>query len=1161
MPYISKLDKKLHNVVGGNVTLKCVVKSQIHTNIRWEVPTHITHSRVNKSQLQRDPKNQDIYYQIITIMNTTVKDSGEYWCRASDNQNHTSANSINITILGDDVHFINLFEENHSYQISAEAGAPSVQWNIIVDAHPEPNFTWLDNRNDVIAIGVNHKYETNLTSTNAFLRIKDIEIQDFGNYTLIAQNMYDTEILVLFLNVTDKPSVQLRTDREYQMLDKPITAMCNVAAYPEPQIYWEFKPCLDESCEFQNLHEINFSQNGLKFISNLTSKFEHSGLIRCFANNSKGEDSRTIPIYVSDVEEGFGILELDDDVLYDREKKEAMVALGDSVTVTCGALVQNFSQEIEWRRNSEVINGSSTKYTLQKSNTKYSNKSILTIHNINHNDTGNYTCWLYNTEDEIRQEINMSHITFNVSKSVPPTLIRSNLNDSMEINFVSQLELICDFRGLPKPTITWYKNNQVFSPSGTRIVTDRNNKRITFKLMKPQDEGTYRCEGTNYLGTRTKEMSLTIKSKTGSKWYLIVIAFLVAIVIAAFIAIYVKDARKKKLEKVLREAGLANFEKGQLENLNPDLGIDDQAELLPYDTKWEFPIINLKLGKQLGAGAFGVVMKGEAKGILLDEEVTTVAVKTVKRNAEHTYIKALASELKIMVHLGKHLNVVNLLGACTKNVAKRELLVIVEYCRFGNLHNYLYRHRENFINQVDPQNGEIDFNVGQDILERSYSLASCKSSFPMKYAALAFRSTSGKSTNSEGKRDSDMCMTGKTESTIVSMSPTTEQMTGDEGMVLSNSSTQPEWRSNYRGDYKDNVRPIATKDLIAWAFQVARGMEYLASRKVLHGDLAARNILLADDNVVKICDFGLAKSMYKNDNYKKNSDGPLPVKWMAIESIRDRVFSTQSDVWSFGIVLWEFFSLARTPYPGMEADERLYAKLVEGYRMSAPEFSTKVVYQMMLDCWSTKPMNRPSFTRLAERLGTMLEDSVRKHYIDLNDPYLVMNTQRLQEGNDYLAMVSSPNFENLSSPQHYMNEMPQSPEYMSMKSPSIFSPRIKDEQVFTFDNKKKKSHSSEENSPELAPMLDGGRTPVCTSPTTPYSFANPTYHLPPDVCNESLKIVEDIVKSVDNYVNMPQNKNLAKEKTKSNPHVKVDEDTKDVHYVNSSSRNWEGIVV
>ena len=100
-----------------------------------------------------------------------------------------------------------------------------------------------------------------------------------------------------------------------------------------------------------------------------------------------------------------------------------------------------------------------------------------------------------------------------------------------------------------------------------------------------------------------------------------------------------------------------------------------------YCREYEFPINRLKLGKLLGSGAFGRVLKAEATGILSSEAVTTVAVKMVKPQADITYMKALMAELKIMIHIGKHLNIVNLLGASTVRLNRRELLVIVEYCR------------------------------------------------------------------------------------------------------------------------------------------------------------------------------------------------------------------------------------------------------------------------------------------------------------------------------------------------------------------------------------------------------------------------------------------------------------------------------------------------
>ncbi|XP_066998855.2 platelet-derived growth factor receptor alpha [Anabrus simplex] len=537
----------------------------------------------------------------------------------------------------------------------------------------------------------------------------------------------------------------------------------------------------------------------------------------------------------------------------------------------------------------------------------------------------------------------------------------------------------------------------------TQVRVDNSTVNSTLTITA-KESGFVVCQAYNDVGiSPPKDHSFTVTgSESGPNAGMIVGIIIVAILLLLLIGfLSFRIHKEKERRKELEVGGILHFDEGDINLLSKNLPIDEQADLLPYNKQWEFPKEKLKLGKQLGAGAFGLVIKAQAEGIIEGEPVTTVAVKMVKRNAEIMFLKALASELKIMVHLGKHLNVVNLLGACTNNIIKRELYVIVEYCPFGNVHNYLLRHREDFINQVDKETGKIDPTIGEDILAQAeYSFQKLRPK-----ASLVSFSNSGYDSSSVSYHGS-----GENSETV-SMMPMGETSSGS-----GSGSAQPEWRSNYKSDYRGKVRPITTQDLICWSFQIARGMEYLVSRKVMHGDLAARNILLAEDNIVKICDFGLAKSIYKSENYKKKGDGPLPIKWMALESIRDRIFSTQSDIWSYGIVLWELFSLATTPYPGMQPNEEFYNKLVSGYRMKKPEYATDDIYQLMSKCWLTNPNDRPSFTHLAESMGSFLDSTIRNHYISLNDPYVRMNQQWQQNRSDYLNMLNVPTYNNLVSP-------------------------------------------------------------------------------------------------------------------------------------------------
>ncbi|XP_047139612.1 tyrosine-protein kinase CSK isoform X1 [Hydra vulgaris] len=155
---------------------------------------------------------------------------------------------------------------------------------------------------------------------------------------------------------------------------------------------------------------------------------------------------------------------------------------------------------------------------------------------------------------------------------------------------------------------------------------------------------------------------------------------------------------------------------------------------------------------------------------------------------------------------------------------------------------------------------------------------------------------------------------------------------------------------------------ITLEEQKGFAIDVCNGMRYLEEKNIIHRDLAARNVLLSDELCAKVSDFGLAK-----DVEQELASGKFPVKWTAPEAIEQKIFSTKSDVWSFGILLWEIFSFGRNPYPRVPLDE-LLTKIKSNYRMECPEKCPPFVYQLMLKCWDADPSRRPSFKQLHNEL-------------------------------------------------------------------------------------------------------------------------------------------------------------------------------------------------
>lgn len=151
--------------------------------------------------------------------------------------------------------------------------------------------------------------------------------------------------------------------------------------------------------------------------------------------------------------------------------------------------------------------------------------------------------------------------------------------------------------------------------------------------------------------------------------------------------------------------------------------------------------------------------------------------------------------------------------------------------------------------------------------------------------------------------------------------------------------------------------------------------------KLVHRDLAARNVLVATGNVIKISDFGLTRDIYEADAYMKKSKGRIPVKWMAPESLYAQVYTSKSDVWSFGVLLWEIITLGANPYPGIPP-ERLFSLLKTGYRMDRPENCSDEIYAIMQKCWKTEPAQRPSFGDLADIFDRLLQE--RTGYLQMD---------------------------------------------------------------------------------------------------------------------------------------------------------------------------------
>ncbi|KAJ8254667.1 hypothetical protein GJAV_G00195680 [Gymnothorax javanicus] len=542
-------------------------------------------------------------------------------------------------------------------------------------------------------------------------------------------------------------------------------------------------------------------------------------------------------------------------------------------------------------------------------------EAVLLLKRMNFNEQGQYTFFARSSKAN-------ASISFNVKMYRKPVA---------QVRWENITTLTCMSSGYPAPTILWYQCSGIRpscsanisaapDPIQAETVVSSQEKYGPVEVesvltVGPSNHGmTVECVALNLVGVGSATFSLEVSHKVFTPTLASAAAMAVLFLVLLLILLY-KYKQKPRYEirwKIIEASDGNNY-----------TFIDPSQ--LPYNEKWEFPRDKLKLGKILGAGAFGKVVEATAYGLGKEDNVMQVAVKMLKPSAHPDEKEALISELKILSHLGQHKNIVNLLGACTYG---GPVLVITEYCCHGDLLNFLRNKAETFLNCVMtiPEIPEETSDYKNLCIDKKY-----------------IRSDSGISSS---------CSDSYLDMKAGSVPASTQGPAGEDDAV--------------------DTWPLDMDDLLKFSFQVAQGLDFLATKNCIHRDVAARNVLLSDGRVAKICDFGLARDIMNDSNYVVKGNARLPVKWMAPESIFDCVYTVQSDVWSYGILLWEIFSLGKSPYPSILVDTKFYKMIKCGYQMSRPDFAPPEMYSIMKMCWNLEPTDRPTFSKISQMIQRLL---------------------------------------------------------------------------------------------------------------------------------------------------------------------------------------------